>query len=115
MTAGQVCVIIETMLTKNDLKQIEKTILRPFEARNEKQHRGIVRELKSAIDKSIKNAFAEFFETISALYVEKNEGEHREMIGEIRALRKDTDEIRDYVKDHDKRIDHLETASSVKN
>ena len=92
MTAGLVYVIIKFMLTKKDLGQIQ-----------------------NIIDRSIKNAFQDFYDSIFELYINKNEGEHEEMIKEIKLLRKDTDEIKNYVKDHDKRIENLENIPSVRN
>ncbi len=92
MTAGLVYVIIKFMLTKKDLGQIQ-----------------------NIIDRSIKNAFQDFYDSIFEPYINKNEGEHEEMIKEIKLLRKDTDEIKNYVKDHDKRIENLENIPSVRN
>jgi len=71
--------------------------------------------VEKKINKSIKAAFQDFYDSIFEPYINKNEGEHEEMIKEIKLLRKDTDEIRDYVKDHDKRIENLENTSSVRN
>ncbi len=84
------------MLTKKDLTQVGDLV-------------------EKKINKSIKAAFQDFYDSIFEPYINKNEGEHEEMIKEIKLLRKDTDEIRDYVKDHDKRIENLENTSSVRN
>ena len=84
------------MLTKKDLTQVGDLV-------------------EKKINKSIKAAFQDFYDSIFEPYINKNEGEHEEMIKEIKLLRKDTDGIRDYVKDHDKRIENLENTSSVRN
>lgn len=77
--------------------------------------------VKDIVDSSIKSAFQDFYEHIFEPYVNKNEREHEQMITEIKSLRKDVnhlktdmDEVKEYIKDHDKRIEKLE-ASPFKN
>ena len=96
------------MLTKTDLKQIDTLVKKNIDTR-------VSKVIDARVPKIIKSAFQDFFETIFAPYVEKNEQVHKEMIGEIKSLRKDTDEIKNYVKDHDSRIEALEAATSIRN
>ncbi|MBI4096971.1 MAG: hypothetical protein HY428_00965 [Candidatus Levybacteria bacterium] len=73
------------MLTRSDLKQIE----------------GIV-------SKSIKAAFADFYESIFEPNAERNEREHAE-------IRKDLVEIKEHIKDHSKRLEKVEALTALKN
>ena len=87
------------MLTKRDLQQIDELVQR-----------------------SIKTAFQDFYENIFEPYLAKNENEHAQMIREIKVVKKDISglkgemsEIKDFVKDHKKRIINLENTVLVKN
>lgn len=73
------------MLTKNDLKDIE----------------GIVQ-------KNIKAGFRDFYESIFESYANKNEEEHEE-------IRKELAEIKEFVKDHEHRLDKVEVLTAIKN
>ncbi len=87
------------MLTKKDLEQIDVLL-----------------------QKRIKGAFQDFFEHIFEPYVNKNENEHSQMIQEIRVVKKDISglkedmgEVKEFIKDHEKRIIHLEQVTVIKN
>lgn len=81
------CARMNHMLTKKDIKQIEEIV-----------------------QKSIKNAFSEFYETIFEPYVNRNEKEHAEIRKEIR---EGIVGIGEYIKDHEKRIKKLESLNSL--
>ncbi len=107
---------MEFMLTKNDLKQIDNLVKKNIDVRVPRIIDARVSKIIDArVPKIIKSAFQEFYDSIFEPYVNKNEKEHSEMIGEIKLLRKDTDEIREYVRDHDQRLETLETATSSRN
>lgn len=87
------------MLTKNDLQQIEEIMQR-----------------------NIKSAFRDFYDNIFEPYANKNEREHIEMVREMKSMKKeinglkdDTTEIKEFIKDHEKRITHLESVTAIKN
>ncbi|MEK7558968.1 MAG: hypothetical protein AAB521_01540 [Patescibacteria group bacterium] len=120
------------MLTKNDLKQIDFLIGKNIDARVPKIIDARVPKIIDArvpkiidarvpkiidarVPKIVKDAFQEFYESIFAPYVNKNEKEHAEIVSEVKTVTKRMDSIEDYVKDHDKRIEVLETAIQVKN
>lgn len=104
------------MLTKKDLQLIGGIV----QDKINKSVKSIVNKsidvkVKPIIDKSMKAAFQDFYDSIFEPYVNKNEGKHEEMIKEIKLLRKGTNEITDYVKEHDKRIEDLENTASIRN
>ena len=80
------------MLTKKDLSQIEEIT-----------------------KKSINEAFHDFYDNIFEPSVEKNDRQHKEVVTEIMYMKKDMDDIKEYIKDHDDRIKNLETIIRVKN
>lgn len=80
------------MLTKKDLQQVEEIVQR-----------------------SIKTAFQDFYNNIFEPYANNNEREHAQMVKEIIAVKKDTEEIKEHVKDHEKRLRHVEDLTSIKN
>jgi len=84
------------MLTKKDLEQVEEIVQRN-------------------INNSIKSAFRDFYDTIFEPYANKNEREHAEMVKEIKAVKRDTEELKEHVKDHSKRLTHLEALTPAKN
>lgn len=95
------------MLSKDDLEQIDALL----QKRINKDGKDI-----------IKNAFSDFYENIFEPYANKNEGEHKQFVNEmismkqeIKGLKDETSEIKEFIKDHDKRIELLEMANSTKN
>lgn len=83
------------MLTKKDLEQIEWIV-----------------------QGSIKAAFQDFYEHMFEPHVTQSLNQHKEIVTEIVALKQEikglkdkTGEITEFIKDHEKRITHLETVS----
>ncbi|MBI4084271.1 MAG: hypothetical protein HY431_00005, partial [Candidatus Levybacteria bacterium] len=66
--------------------------------------------LIASMEKAIKNAFADFYESIFLPQAERNDKEHQEIKSEIRSMKED---IGEYIKDHDKRITKLERITGV--
>ncbi len=91
------------MLTKKDLQQIDEIV----QKRN---------------TESIKAAFRDFYDNIFEPYANKNEREHEQMVKEMKSMKKEihglkdeTSEIKEYVKDHEKRLTRVEDLTSIKN
>lgn len=91
------------MLTANDLTQIEVIVQR-------------------VVQKNIKDGFQDFYEHIFEPFAtgteerfEQNLQQHKEIVIEVKALKHEVGEIKEYVKDHDKRINNLESSVVTKN
>jgi len=80
------------MLTKGDLKHIE-----------------------DIVQKNIKAGFRDFFESIFEPYVNRNEDEHEEIRKEMRGMKREVTEIKEFIKDHEHRIEKVEAVSAIKN
>jgi len=63
----------------------------------------------------VKGAFQDFYDNVFEQNANRNDKEHAQMIDEIKAVKKDTEELKEYIKDHGKRINHLEDLNSIKN
>jgi urate oxidase len=104
------------MLTKKDLNQIEEITQR-------------------VVQKSISEAFLDFYDHIFGPFVEKteerferndrqhkeivaefhkNDIQHNEITTELRNINDKIEEVKEYIKDHEKRIKNLEAISIVK-
>jgi len=95
--------IMKFMLTKKDLQQVEEIVQRN-------------------ITSAITSAFQDFYTNIFEPYANKNEREHGQIVKEMKSMKKEisglhdeTSEIKDFIKDHEKRITILEKATSAKN
>ncbi len=61
--------------------------------------------LEKKISKVIKDAFADFYESVVLPNIERSDREHEKTRVEVRSIR---DELVDYVKDHEVRIRKIE-------
>jgi hypothetical protein len=80
------------MLTKDDLKQIN-----------------------NIVQEAIKQGFLEFYDGFFEPYATKNENEHLELKEHIIKLEEGVDEVKEYIKDHDQRIEKLEAITPLNN
>jgi len=121
------------MLTKKDLELIDKIFQKRLDGNVEeiekrldgnveeieKRLDGNVEEIEKRLDGNVKEivktAFQDFYDNIFEPYANKNEKEHEQMVKEIKAIKKDTEEIKEHVKDHDKRLRQVEDLTSIKN
>lgn len=67
------------------------------------------------IQKTIKAAFADFYESIFEPYAERNEREHGEIRKELKGIREEMCEIKEHIKDHDSRLGKVEALTALKN
>lgn len=95
------------MLTKKDLEQIEEVVNRV---------------VNRVVDNKINTAFSDFYDNFFEPHVTQSVKQHQEIVDEIKGLKKqvsnleeETGEIKEFIKDHEKRITTLETVASVKN
>jgi septal ring factor EnvC (AmiA/AmiB activator) len=82
--------------------------------------------LEVVIQKAVKAGFDDFYDNIflphddrNEEHMERSEKQHHKIASEIRVIKKevysikaDTEEIKEHVKDHDKRIRKIETVTS---
>lgn len=80
------------MLTKRDLEQIA-----------------------TVVQVNIKEAFQDFYDNIFEPHVTQSAQDHREIVNAIRGLQSEMGEVKEYIKDHDERIERLEHQPIVKN
>lgn len=100
------------MLTKKDLEQLDEIL----KNRIREDVPGIVRtQIREDVPGIVKAAFQDFYDNVFEPYADKNEREHEQIVQEIKAIKKDTEEIKEHIKDHEKRITHLENVSTIKN
>lgn len=101
------------MLDKKDLQTIDKLLEKRLDANSKEMDKKFdlnSKEMDKRLDVKFKEAFREFYETLLLPYFEHNEKEHKEIREEIRTQ---VGELKEYIKDHEKRISKLESIASV--
>src|SRR4051812_8883595 len=126
---------MDGMLTKNDLDQIKNIVDGAVETKvkdivdgsiNEKVKNivdhSIETKVKNIVDTSIREAFDDFHTNLFEPHVTQSVQQHQEIVREIvflkhevKGLKNETGEIKEYIKDHDQRISHLEKVVLTKN
>lgn len=99
------------MLTKNDLKQIEGVV-----------DRSVEKAIESSFKPIIMNGFQDFFDNFFEPHTLQSVNHHNEIVKEIKSLkaeviesRNEASEIKEYIKDHEKRISSQEVLNPAKN
>lgn len=95
------------MLTKKDLLQIEELMDKKLKESLGVMDQRLEKSLDT-MDKRLKDSFKDFYENLLLPYFEHNEKDHREM-------KRDLEEIKEHVKDHEKRLQKVEAITSINN